>query len=192
MNFHTRNRMNPTPLLFLGLVMSLTLAACGGTTTATSAQHTSVPTTQPSTPCGLPACPPPTGNPPGGGTLCSNPCTDGQGDYVDQVAIMPGRFSQILELRVRLTNKSSTSASIDPYHDLAVVDSRQMTLDPNFYQSTDQSNASFAQCTSDINAITLVPGATITFHPCYNLADSQDTPQRFLVGGIGGNEIVLH
>jgi predicted O-methyltransferase YrrM len=118
--------------------------------------------------------------------LCGTPCTDEEGDYVDQVALVPQSavpsVVPIVSMRVRVKNLEKSSLEIGS-SELPITDSRQHKVEPTDF-------ARVAQC-PHAKTLTLAPGQEGVFHPCYKLADRTDVPTGLLLGGKGGTEIPL-
>jgi spermidine synthase len=118
--------------------------------------------------------------------LCTTPCTDEEGDYVDQVALVPQSAVRsvlpIVSMRVRAKNLEKNSLEIGS-SELPITDSRQHKVEPAGF-------ARVAQC-PHVKTLTLAPGQEGVFHPCYKLADRTDVPTELLLGGTGGTEIPL-
>jgi hypothetical protein len=121
------------------------------------------------------------------GRVCATPCTDGEGDYVDRLALVRNVETSdpsgvILSMRVQLTNAASTKIEADP-SSLELIDSRQRTLQPVHPASarTRGIKTQVPQCPTE-STVTLRPGESHTFHPCYELASREDMPRVLKLG----------
>lgn len=85
-------------------------------------------------------------------------------------------------MRIRVTNTSGATGSIDPITDITLVDSQQQTLTPDVNATGSYGNTPVPQCKQADSTATLVPNATATFHLCYDLANAKDLPVRLLFG----------
>jgi hypothetical protein len=118
--------------------------------------------------------------------LCSTPCTDGQQDFVDQLAIVPRpRRSNLLDaddvivsMRVRLKNIGYVPAVIKAgggkHSEFKLIDSQLHTLSPS--ETFDKRNEPVAQC-PPLGTITLQLGDSHTFHLCFVLPNRKALPR---------------
>jgi hypothetical protein len=118
--------------------------------------------------------------------LCSRPCTDGQQDFVDRLAIVPrpphssllDDDDVIVSMRVRLKNIGYIPAVIKAggakRSEFKLIDSHLRTLSPS--ETFDKRKEPVAQCPR-LRTVTLLPGDAHTFRVCFVLADRQHLPK---------------
>jgi hypothetical protein len=118
--------------------------------------------------------------------LCSTPCTDGQQDFVDQLAVVPRpRRSSLLDdddvivsMRVRLNNIGYVPAVIKAgggkRSEFKLIDSHLRTLSPS--ETFDKRSEPVAQC-PPLGTVTLQLGDSHTFHLCFVLPNRTALPR---------------
>jgi hypothetical protein len=112
--------------------------------------------------------------------LCRTPCTDGQGDFADQLTLVKNASNTpgdpaIVSIRVRVKNLGSSSGEVNP-DDFELIDSRQETVRADITVRSDSDGGFVPECPNNSSA-TLVPGDSHTWRVCFGLPDSKDLPK---------------
>jgi hypothetical protein len=162
-----------------------TLVGCGGsgsTSTSTPAQKEVTSAEKPSTPATESAKPAGAQNV---AKLCATPCSDGEGDYVDQLALVhdvetSNPAAAVLAMRVRVENTASGKVEADPTS-FELIDAHKRTLHPVASARQKGTRRPVPQCRT-LSAVTLRSGDTHAFFVCYELPESNDLPKLLKLG----------